>query len=97
MFDAGRFQVRQYLGSMFLSEALGRLEFDDQSFLHAQVGHVVAQHRTVFIIDTNGMLLVDLESGFSQAMREGIFVDTFEVSMTMKLVYLKRCLPYAIT
>ena len=30
-------------------------------------------------------------------MREGIFVDAFEMSMTMKLVYLKRCLPYAIT
>jgi hypothetical protein len=62
MFDAGGFQVRQYLGNVFSSETLGRLEFDDKSFFHAQVGYVVAQHRTVYVVDADWMLFLDSDS-----------------------------------
>ena len=68
---------------MFGREGFGSLEFDYEPAVNQQIGEVIANQGTVLVIDLNRVLLLDLESRFSQPMCQRILIHLFQVSMAM--------------
>lgn len=97
MLYSGRLQIAEYLRLVFRRQRPGGFKLNDQLVVDQQVRQVVAEGRAVFIQNLNSMLLLHIQSELPQPVREGVFVDLFEMSVCMIDVNIVGCLPDLIT
>lgn len=93
MLYSGRLKIAEYLCLVFRRQRPGGFKLNDQLVVDQQVCQVVAEGRAVFIHNLDAMLLLYLQSEFPQSVREGIFVDLFEVTVRVIDVNIVRRLP----
>ena len=86
MLNSRRTQISEELGNIVVNQSPVRFNFYYQTMLHKKIGFIVAQYSAIFIIKRQWELLLDMESRFSQPVDERIFINLFEVSVTMKLM-----------
>ena len=67
MFDVGGAEVTQNLGGVFVGESADGFEFNDELVVDHEVGEEVSEQATVFVEDLDGVLLIDFESLFAEA------------------------------
>ena len=60
-----------------------RFDLDNQTILHEQVSKVLAQNRSVRVIDSQRMLLFDFQAQCAQSTGQRIFINFFQVSVSM--------------
>jgi hypothetical protein len=68
---------------MFAHERAACFELYNQTVFYNYVCEVLTDGRSVFIKDFDGVLLLNVNPGFPQAMCQRILVDFFQVAMPM--------------
>lgn len=68
---------------MFVGQRAARLQFDDQTPAYQQVREIVSNDCSVFVVNRQGELLRNFNAGFSQAVRQGVFVDLLQMPVPM--------------
>lgn len=93
MFDARGLEITQKLRDVFVRQSSDRLDFDQETLIHQQVGKVVSKVRAIFIEDLDRKLPCDDDSLLLQSRGEGILVDLFQVAVAMEQMDRIRRLP----
>lgn len=75
--EAGGFEVVEALGGVFGGEAVDALEFEEDAVFDDEVGVVVAD-LDAFVVDWEGDLGIDGQTGRGEFVEEGAVVDGFE-------------------
>ena len=95
--DSGGLQIAEYLRLVFRRQRPGGFKLNDQLVVDQQVRQIVTEGRAVFIQNLNSMLLLHVQSELPQSVREGVFVDLFEMTVCVIDVNIVGCLPDLIT
>lgn len=83
MLDVGGFQVTEDLSLVFRRQRPGCFQLNDELSINQEVGQVFAQQRAVFVRHLDAVLLLHVQAPLPQAMRQGVFIDFFEMTMRM--------------
>lgn len=75
---------------MFVREVPNSFQLNDEFLADEKVRDKLPQHTTVFVVNTQGVLLRELHTGFPQAIRQGILVDLLNVPVSQESVHGKR-------
>ena len=66
---------------LIVGQDTGGFQFDNELVFHEEVGGVTSKWGAVFVIDFEGMLLDDPQTGFAKTMGQSVLVHFFEVAM----------------
>ena len=75
MFQARGLQITKNLRLVLGRKRLGRLEFHNELVLDQEIRHIVADQRTILIINLDWMLLSRTEARFPQSVRQSILLS----------------------
>jgi hypothetical protein len=76
---------------MFIGNGLDGLQFNNNPPLNNQIRVKITKDCAIFVKNLNRMLLLDIQTGFTQSVRQGILVDFLQVTMPGILMNRKRC------
>src|SRR5205807_7455576 len=91
MFDAGSPQVTQELCNMFIDHGARSFYLDHQLVFNKQISVKIAEQGSILVEHLQRMLLLHVESLFSQTMSQGILIDFLQMSVPMVAVNSKSC------
>lgn len=78
---------------MFLTYAFAGFQFNDKRIFDVEVGKVFSENSSVFILDCEWILLLHLQSLFSESVGQGFFINFLEMATTMVFVNGKAGFP----
>ncbi len=69
---------------MLIGECFCGFEFNDERPVHKEVGKVISEDGSVFIMNRQSMLLKDFQSLLTQTVGQAVFVNFFKMAVPKK-------------
>lgn len=84
MFKPCGFQVTQDLRFVLRGQCFGSLQLHDENSANQQVGDVIPDQRSVLVENLDRVLLLDVQPGYPQAVRQSILINFLEMTVSVK-------------
>ncbi|MEN9663288.1 MAG: hypothetical protein RL324_2237 [Verrucomicrobiota bacterium] len=97
MLNAGGTKVPQDLSGVLVEQRFAGLEFQNEDILDQQIDKVVAQNRSVFIQNLEGMLLFHIHTRLPKSVSQAVLINFFHVPVPQIAVEGEACLSHLIT
>ena len=84
--DAGGFQIADYLRHMLINDGFDGFEFDDEAVFDKEIGKVLADDGSIFVVNRDGMLLFHVEAELPKPVSEGVLINLLQMAVSMVLM-----------